>query len=96
MVNFTMSEESQSKIVETRRSYTFEGGQITLAPPASGKLANNEIWKHDYKIELVFGKTIVPIKTKAMYDSLLENLSKPKVKEFANKLPSMSDSSELD
>lgn len=96
MVEETLYEDQQTKITEVRKTFEIDGGQITLAPPAKGQFANGQTWAHEHKIELVYGKTVVPIKTKGMYDSLVQTLTKRKVKEFANKLPVLADISELD
>lgn len=83
------------KITQERKSYRVEGGILTLAPPASGEFKDGSKWSHDYKIELVYGKTVVPIKTKGMYDTLLDALQRPGVKRFADQLPVTADISEL-
>ena len=84
------------KITTERKSYKVEGGLLTLAPPAEGEFQNGQKWKHDFKIELVYGKTILAIKTKGQYETLLSTLQKPGVKRFADNLPEIADVSELD
>lgn len=84
------------KITQERKTYKVEGGLLTLAPPASGEFKDGSKWKHDFKIELVYGKTVVPIRTKGMFDTLLSTLQKPGVKRFADNLPVTADVSELD